>query len=149
MKNIMAYEREVADFADLQTQLLADIKSSKIANELMIAIHNGIFEDKKQLNELWARAREMAPEAAAEHAPAAEEGEAEMEEMAEVGEEGEAEMVEDEEIVDGEEGGIEEEDLEEIVDEDMAQFLTHTHEILEICESMSTFTGEVCDGTYG
>ena len=70
MKNIMAYEREVADFSDLQVQLLSDIKNSKIANELMIAIHNGIFEDKKQLNELWARAREMAPEAAAEHAPA-------------------------------------------------------------------------------
>ena len=44
-----------------------------------------------------------------------------MEEMAEVGEEGEAEMVEDEVLVEGEEGGIEEEDLEEVADEDMAQ----------------------------
>ncbi len=57
----------------------------------MIAIHNGIFEDKKQLAELWRKAREMVPDA---EVPAGEEGEAEMEEMADGAEGGEDELVE-------------------------------------------------------
>lgn len=115
MKNIMAYENEDTEFGELQVQLLADIKDGKVANELMIAIHNGIFEDKKMLREMWQKAREMVPDA---EVAGAEGGEDEMEEMVVGGAEGgEDEQVEDvheageDELVEEDDIGIEEEDL--------------------------------------
>ena len=74
-----------------------------MANELMIAIHNGIFEDKKMLNQMWQKAREMVPDA---EAPAgAEGGEDEMEEMVE---DAAAEGGEDEQVEGVHEGGEDE-----------------------------------------
>ena len=75
-----------------------------MANELMIAIHNGIFEDKKMLNQMWQKAREMVPDA---EAPAgAEGGEDEMEEMVE--DAAAAEGGEDEQVEGVHEGGEDE-----------------------------------------